>query len=97
VTQQTTVKGFDFPRRKKSITCARGLLTADLLQIERIDCITDFGQFEAALKEAGPWIAGFDFPFSLPRIFVEQAGWPLHWEDMVSRLPARLWYTHPVA
>src|SRR5271169_624922 len=74
------VKGFDFtsaPRRKKPITCARGLFTTDLLQIERVDCITDFGQFEASLNEPGPRIAGFDFPFSLPRVFVEQTGWPL--------------------
>jgi hypothetical protein len=89
--QATIVKGFDFtsaPKRKKPITCAHGLLVPGLLQIERIDCITDFEAFEAALKQPGPWIAGFDFPFSLPRIFVEQVSWPTRWEDMVSRLAA---------
>ena len=91
MTQRATIKGFDFtssPRRKKPITCGRGVLAGDSLQTEGIDCLTDFEQFENALQEPGPWIAGFDFPFSLPKIFVEQAGWPLRWEDMVWRLPA---------
>ena len=45
MSQPTIVKGFDFtsaPKRKKPITCAHGLLVPGLLQIERIDCITDF-------------------------------------------------------
>ena len=62
------------------------MLTPDLLQIERIDCFIGFEQFEAALNKPGSLVAGFDFPFSLPRIFVEQVGWPLHREDMVACL-----------
>jgi hypothetical protein len=31
----------------------------------------------------GPWIAGIDFPFGLPRKFIENIGWPLTWTGYV--------------
>lgn len=74
------VMGFDFtsaPRPKKPITCAHGLLAENLLQILGIQRIANFPQFEVALTAPGPWIAGFDFPFGLPRIFVQRSDWPI--------------------
>jgi len=66
--------GVDFtsaPSRRKPITVARGRLQGPVLRFERLDVWTDFSAFEAALAEPGPWLGAFDFPFGLPRAFVE--------------------------
>lgn len=42
-----------------------------------------FEEFEAALRKAGPWIAGIDFPFGQSRTFVENIGWPKTWQGYV--------------
>jgi hypothetical protein len=66
--------GVDFtsaPSRRKPITVARGRLQGSVLRFERLDVCTDFSAFEAALAEPGPWLGAFDFPFGLPRAFVE--------------------------
>jgi hypothetical protein len=59
------------PSRRKPITVARGRLQGPVLRFERLDVCTDFSAFEAALAEPGPWLGAFDFPFGLPRAFVE--------------------------
>ena len=66
--------GVDFtsaPSRRKPITVARGRRQGPVLRFERLDVCTDFTAFEAALAEPGPWLGAFDFPFGLPRAFVE--------------------------
>ena len=66
--------GVDFtsaPSRRKPVTVARGRLERGVLRFERLDVCTDFTAFEAALAEPGPWLGAFDFPFGLPRAFVE--------------------------
>ena len=71
----TLLLGVDFtsaPSRRKPITVARGRCQGSLLRFERLDVCTDFTAFEAALAEPGPWLGAFDFPFGLPRLFVEQ-------------------------
>ena len=44
---------------------------------------TEFAQLEEMLAKPGPWIAGIDFPFGLPRRFVDDVEWPLAWEEYV--------------
>lgn len=81
------IYGVDFtcaPRRAKPITAASGVLNKKKLSIEEIEKLEDFGAFEAFLRRAGPWIGGFDFPFSLPRELVHDLGWPAKWEELVS-------------
>lgn len=66
--------GVDFtsaPSRRKPVTVAYGRLERGVLRFERLDVCTDFTAFEAALAEPGPWLGAFDFPFGLPRAFVE--------------------------
>jgi hypothetical protein len=66
--------GIDFtsaPTRRKPITVARGTLTGARLALQRIDTLADFAGFEALLREPGPWLGGFDFPFGLPRAFAD--------------------------
>jgi len=69
--------GVDFtcaPSRRKPITVARGRLAGAVLRLERLDAIESLAGFEALLAEAGPWFGAFDFPFGLPRAFVDALG-----------------------
>jgi hypothetical protein len=66
--------GVDFtsaPSRRKPITVARGRRQGPVLRFDRLDVYADFPAFESALAEPGPWLGAFDFPFGLPRTFVE--------------------------
>ncbi len=83
------IYGYDFtsaPRPAKPITCARCVLENRLLQLEQLDEITSFEQFEASLHQPGSWVAGLDFPFGQPRKLVEALGWPQTWEGYVDFL-----------
>jgi hypothetical protein len=66
--------GVDFssaPTRRKPITVARGQLVGAVLRLNALDELPTMAGFEALLAEAGPWCGGFDFPFGLPRAFVD--------------------------
>lgn len=66
--------GVDFtcaPSRRKPVTVARGRLAGAVLRLDRIDELPTLADFEALLAEAGPWCGAFDFPFGLPREFVD--------------------------
>jgi hypothetical protein len=65
--------GVDFtcaPSRRKPITVARGRRVGAVLKLERLDALPALADFEALLREPGPWLGAFDFPFGLPRAFV---------------------------
>jgi hypothetical protein len=69
-----TLLGVDFtsaPSRRKPITVARGRRVGSVLRFDRLDVHADFAAFESALAEPGPWLGAFDFPFGLPRAFVD--------------------------
>jgi hypothetical protein len=85
------IYGVDFtcaPRRAKPITVAAGLLEGQELVVEGIEKLEGFAQFEAMLKRPGPWVGGFDFPFSLPRELVRELGWPAKWKALVRHCAA---------
>lgn len=66
--------GIDFtcaPSRRKPLTVARGLLQGRVLRLSRLDALPTLAGFEALLTEPGPWLGAFDFPFGLPREFVD--------------------------
>lgn len=66
--------GVDFssaPTRKKPITVARGRLAGSVLRLEAAQALHSLADFEALLATEGPWFGAFDFPFGLPRAFVE--------------------------
>jgi hypothetical protein len=82
------IYGVDFtcaPRRAKPITVAAGTLQAHRLVIEHLEKLVSFAEFEALLQRAGPWVGGFDFPFSLPRELVRDLGWPRGWVALTRR------------
>ena len=69
--------GVDFscaPSRRKPITVARGRLAGTVLRLEGSEEIATLAGFEALLAAPGPWLGGFDFPFGLPREFVQSLG-----------------------
>lgn len=68
------IVGVDFtsaPSRRKPITVARGSTCEGTLSITSVDELANFDAFAALLDEEGPWVGGFDFPFGLPRPFLE--------------------------
>ncbi|HEY8252056.1 MAG TPA: DUF429 domain-containing protein [Burkholderiales bacterium] len=81
------IYGVDFtcaPRKAKPITVASGRLKRDRLTVEEIEKLEDFAAFEAFLARPGPWLGGFDFPFSLPRELVRDLSWPEDWPGLVA-------------
>ena len=70
-----TLLGVDFtsaPSRRKPITVARGrLATVDVLRLDGLEELPTLASFEGLLQAPGPWLGAFDFPFGLPRAFVE--------------------------
>jgi hypothetical protein len=81
------IYGVDFtcaPRRAKPITIAVAVLRKKSLSLEDVERAASFADFEAFLQRPGPWVGGFDFPFSLPRELVRDLGWPSDWQTLVA-------------
>ncbi len=77
-----TLAGIDFtsrPTRRKPITVALGRCEDGVVTLQALQAHADFDGFAAWLRTPGPWIAGFDFPFGLPRELVQALGWPGEW------------------
>ncbi len=78
--------GVDFtsaPRRSKGITIASDYLVGDSFTLSELTTLHDFGRFSDWLNQPGPWLAGFDFPFSFPRELIIQLGWPTDWAALI--------------
>lgn len=81
------IYGVDFtcaPRAAKPITAACAVLRGKVLKLERVERMATFTEFEALLARPGPWVGGFDFPFSLPLELVRDLGWPADWTKLVA-------------
>jgi len=83
--------GIDFtsaPSRRKPITVAVGRLVERRSRaryiVEEIRGLESLAAFESLLREDGPWLGGFDLPFSQPRPLIEHEGWPTAWPDFVA-------------
>ncbi len=69
--------GVDFssaPSARKPITVAQGQLAGRVLRLQGLRELPRMADFEALLAEPGPWLGAFDFPFGLPRAFVQAQG-----------------------
>ncbi len=78
--------GVDFtsrPRARKPITIAAGHLQDRGFAVEGIEEYRDWESYESWLHQPGPWLAGFDFPFGLPRCAVRDLGWPQDYPRLV--------------
>ena len=84
------VFGVDFtsaPRRDKPITVACGRLVhhggRPVYAVSEVRELTDFAAFDTFLATPGPWLGGFDLPFSQPRTLITHEGWPTDWPAFV--------------
>ncbi len=69
--------GVDFtcaPGPRKPIVVARGVQEGPRLRLLQVQTLATLSAFETLLTEPGPWLGAFDFPFGLPRAFVESLG-----------------------
>jgi hypothetical protein len=76
------VAGVDFtsrPTRRKPIAVALGRSADGVVGLTTLQPHADFGSLAAWLQTPGPWVAGFDMPFGLPRELVAALGWPTEW------------------
>jgi len=85
------VFGVDFtsaPSRRKPIAVAVGRLVeqgrTDRYVVEEIRGLESLDAFATFLRTDGPWIGGFDLPFSQPRRLIEHEGWPTDWPGLVA-------------
>jgi hypothetical protein len=84
--------GVDFtcvPSARKPITAAHGVREGAVLRLERIDELRSLAAFEALLGDTGPWFGAFDFPFGLPRVFVDELGLGASTREVIARLRER--------
>lgn len=80
------VFGIDFtssPTRRKPLVCVHCAFDGVVLRAGALNSWPTFLEFERALRQPGPWIAGIDFPFGQSRKFIETIGWPTSWSAYV--------------
>lgn len=73
------VYGIDFssaPNKQKPITVAVATLAGTELALHTVVPLPSLTGFEDFLAHQGPWLGGFDLPFSMPRALIEHYGWP---------------------
>ena len=77
--------GVDFtsaPSRRKAIVVAGGRCSgAARLRLDSVIRLSQWTAFEQWLRQPGPWTAGFDFPFGLPRELLRALEWPCQDDD----------------
>jgi len=74
MSEKMPLAGIDFscsPSRRKPITIAIGHLVTARLVVDAMAEMTTLATFDDWLRDSGPWLGGFDFPFGLPRAFVD--------------------------
>ncbi len=79
--------GCDFssaPSARKPIVIAVGGLRGNRVTLSSLELFTTLDAWSAWLTEAPEWVAGFDFPFGLPRELVEALGWPTDWLALIT-------------
>jgi len=89
------IVGVDFssaPARRKPITVAIAQAGPGTVALREILRFESLGHWHDWLAAPGEWVGAFDFPFGLPRAFVEGLGWPLTssapWRELTQRIAA---------
>lgn len=80
------VVGVDFtsaPKRDKPVVVAECDLQGDRLALEAFRSFCDWPAYEQWLRTDDTWMGGFDFPFGLPRRFVEAQDLGENWPSVV--------------
>lgn len=82
------VFGIDFtsaPSPRKPIHFAMCRLESGVLHLDGLCAFDVMDSFRNFLHMEGPWVAGMDFPFGLPREFLEPLNWRAEWCSYVAR------------
>ncbi|MCY7314861.1 MAG: DUF429 domain-containing protein [Rubrivivax sp.] len=59
------------PAARKPSVVALGSCTGAVLRLQQLLLLPRMADFDALLHRLGPWLGAFDFPFGLPRAFVQ--------------------------
>jgi hypothetical protein len=89
--QDAAIFGVDFtsaPRRSKPIRVAVGQRHGAVMRLGGMTALDSLEAFSAWLAHPGPWVAGLDLPFGLPRELVEQLGWPTDYAALMAHYAA---------
>lgn len=81
------VFGIDFtsaPRRGKPICIAAGQRQGAVVRLSGLTALDNLERFSDWLRRPGPWVAGFDLPFGLPRELVLALGWPTDYAALMA-------------
>jgi hypothetical protein len=79
--------GIDFssaPSKRKAIVVAEGEGQGRRIRLLALHRLTSLEAFSAWLNLPGPWVAGMDLPFGLPRELVVALGWPLEYGALMA-------------
>ena len=71
------------PTHRKPITIAVGHASGGCYVLDQVVPVPSLAAFEDFLNHPGPWTAGFDLPFSMPRDLIEHYGWPTRWPEFI--------------
>jgi hypothetical protein len=85
------VFGVDFtsaPNPRKPIRVAAGRRHGTVMRLEGLTALDSLDAFSAWLAQPGPWVAGLDLPFGLPRELVQALGWPTDYAGLMAHYAA---------
>ncbi len=89
--------GVDFssaPSARKPIVVAHGVRSGAVLRLQGVVSLPRMADFEDWIQRSGPWLGAFDFPFGLPRRFVQAMELGETAQQVITRLrqrcPARM-------
>jgi len=85
------VFGVDFtsaPRRAKPIRVAEGRRHGAVTRLQGLTALASLDAFSTWLQRPGPWVAGLDLPFGLPRELLEHLGWPTDYAALMAHYSA---------
>lgn len=54
------------------------------MRLEGLEALESLADFSDWLRRPGPWVAGFDLPFGLPRELVEHLDWPTDYAALMA-------------
>lgn len=71
------------------MTLALGALEGERLRVDALESFVTLERFDAWLATPGRWLGAFDFPFGLPREFVEAQGLGATCAEVIAAVHAR--------